>query len=644
MVSPIVALPLFALLLAAPPAAAAERHPDADRLLSRATAEKLARDDGWLRLGHWRRVAKGRWRSEVDGPPFFLSARGKTDPAAELEATIEAFFRPPPGGEDELLDAVCRFPARLAFLEARLGLDPAALPPRRCPRRDDFLERVKPASVTLVFSSYYLHNPSAALGHTFLRLNRAENARAGKDAELLDYGVDYAATVDTSNAVLYAVKGVFGLFHGQFNHYAYYYKVRQYGDYESRDLWEYDLALEPAEVSLLAKHLWELGGTWIDYWYLDENCSYHVLAAVEAAAPRLDLLSGAGSFVVLPSDTVRALARTPGLVRAVHYRPSVRTQFEARARGLGAAERRLVATLATDPHAPWPEGLPDRARAAVLDAAADLVDLRHARKLAKGDDPEVSLLRQALLERRAAVPVVSEPLVVPAPAERRPEAGHGSVRAGAGGGATSARGAFHQLEGRLALHDLADPPAGYPPLAQIEFLPTRLRFYPSDRRFELDDFSLVRVGSIAPASRYELKPSWRMRAGATTVRDAGCDGCLAGVAEVGGGLAAVGLLGGLDLVALGETELLGARGLSGIGGAGVRAGIGPSFVARYRVGNAATVLAEGRWRFLPASTPVQTWSVAGTLRFHVRQEVSLALDVRKTPADRELAAAILAYF
>ena len=313
-------------------------------LLARAHALNLAADTQWLRLGHWRR-GLGGVESEADGSAFFLSPRGKTDPAAELDATLAAFFAPPsaepdrPLGEPQRAEAMhpqCRFPARLSFVASRLGLDPARLPLQRCPRFEAFWTRVQARSVTLIFSSYYLNNPASSFGHTFLRLDKVEGGARDDRHELLDQGVDYAAVTDTSNALLYAVKGLTGLFHGQFTARPYFYKVREYADYESRDLWEYDLALEPSEVAMLVAHLWELGGTWFDYWYLTENCSYHVLGALEAAAPRLQLLSRVGK-VVIPADTVKAVAAEPGLVRAVRWRPSIRTQFQARTAGLDAA-------------------------------------------------------------------------------------------------------------------------------------------------------------------------------------------------------------------------------------------------------------------------------------------------------------------
>ncbi|MGC3999703.1 MAG: DUF4105 domain-containing protein [Anaeromyxobacter sp.] len=455
----------------APPSAGAEaRPPGGDpaylpELVARAREERLAEDVGWLRLLHYRSRLGGGWESEVDGPAFFRAPDGKKDPAAELEATLAGFFDATPHA-DELDDAQCRFPARLRWLADHLDIDFGRLALRPCPRRDTFLQRIHPMGVTLVFSSYYLNNPASAFGHTLLRFDKAQEAIGGKHFELLDLGVDYAATVDTPNALAYAFKGLFGFFKGEFKAYAYYYKVREYGDFESRDLWEYDLDLTPGELALLADHVWELGGTYLWYWYLDENCSYHVLGALEAAAPRLQLLRHVGRYVVLPSDTVHALFANPGLVRRTHYRPSLRTQFAARVAPLDGEAQALVERLAGEPSAPLPEALPPERQVAVLDASADLLDLRHARELLLGKDPVAAAQRQELLQRRAALALPSAPLDVPIPDDQRPERGHGSMRLGAGAAAVEGEGAAAVLDLRLALHDLGDPPLGFPPLSQ----------------------------------------------------------------------------------------------------------------------------------------------------------------------------------
>jgi hypothetical protein len=634
-------IPGPALSQAASPASGAPDPIYLPELVARARALGLARELAWVRLGHWRHHLVRGWVSEADGRAFFLSPDGKHDPGAELEATLRGFFDATPR-VDELDDAMCRFPARLAWLSERLGIDPVRLPARACARLDDFRRRVAPVSATLVFSAYYLNNPASTFGHTFLRLNKKASTDAAR-AELLDYGVDYSAAATSSNAIAYMVKGLLGGFRGTFNHLAYYYKVREYADAESRDLWEYELDLAPAEVTRLVDHLWELGGTWFDYWYLDENCSYHVLGALEGASPRLRLLGYVGPNVVLPSDTVKALYRNPGLVSRVEYRPSIRTQFEVRAAALPRAARPHVEALAGDPAAPLPETLAPEVRAAVIDAAADLLDLRRGKKLLVGQDPAGARLRQALLERRAALGIPSAPLEVPTPEPERPDRGHGSFRIGLGtAGGPDAPGAL-LAELRLALHDLADPPPGFPSYADIEFLPTRIRWEPREERLSLEHAWLMSVVSLNPVSRFDLRPSWRFRVGAATVHDGGCASCLAGEASAGAGFA-VAAGKAVELLATGDVELLGSGHLSGAGGSGARPGVGPGGLARLRLGDRTALVLDARWRWLPGADPDRTFVLGATLRVHLAPGLSLGLEARHTPSLTDASALVLGYF
>jgi hypothetical protein len=631
--------------VAAEPAAPAVA-PDLSHLAelqARARALRLADDPGWLRLGHWRPRWFGGVKSEADGRAFFLAKDGQTDPAAELDATLAGFFDASPRA-DELDDAQCRFPARFGFLGTKLGFDLARLPPRRCPRFEDFYGRVKATGATIVFSSWYLNNPASAFGHTLLRFDQAGVSRAGRDAELLDYGVDYAASVDTGNALLYAFKGLFGLFEGHFNSYPYYYKVREYAEYESRDLWEYDLALSPGEVAMLVAHVWELGGTYFDYWYLDENCSYHVLGALEAAAPRLDLLSHVGKLVVLPSDTVMALYRTDGLVRQVQYRPSLRRQFDGRLALLTDPEVDLVDPLARDPTAPIPVTLEPRRRAAVIDAALDLLDIRDGRAIVVGADPAAASARELLLARRRELRVQSPRLDLPPPREGQPQLGHPSLRAGLGAGFTNQAGPVALLDYRLALHDLGDPSAGYPPFSQIEFLSARIALSTETGRLEALDASLVRGASLNALSRFDRHPSWRMRLGADLLKDGGCDRCVAALAEVGVGLSALAIWDALDLYGGADTVLDWSPRLDGIGASRLRLGIGPGALARLRLGERVSVVASGRYRFLPFTALHASWSAGAEARFHMGERLSLAATFRQDPRDRLVGALLLGYF
>jgi hypothetical protein len=249
-----------------------------------------------------------------------------------------------------------------------------------------------------------------------------------------------------------------------------------------------------------------------------------------------------------------------------------------------------------------------------------------------------------LLERRSALGVVSPPLEIAPPRERAPERGHGSLRLGAAGGWSDRDGALAVLDFRLALHDLGDPPAGYPVLSQIEFLPTRLRLAPSEGLVQLDESWFVRILSLNDLSRLDLRPSWRARFGAATVRDQACAACLAAQAELGAGFTTAGLLGALDLYAGTDASFEWSPRLSGISDAPVRVGIGPGGIARLRLGDAAAVLADARWRWLPGADPDRTWDLRAVLRVHVARDVSLALEARRTPAGDEATAGVLGYY
>lgn len=640
------------------PAPGPNADPYAEALVRRARAEGLSRSRQWLRLGHWRLGPMGEgfhgggYTSEADSPSFFLSNNGKRDPDAEMDATIRGFFRPadprdaviPEGTAEDLPHhPICRFPARFAYLQRALNIDLNQLRVPSCARFVKFMQEMDPASATLIFSSYYLNNPASAFGHTFLRINRARNMAVGERRELLDYGIDYSANVDTGNVLIYAFKGIFGLFPGTFHRIPYYYKVREYNDYESRDLWEYDLQLSPQELFMLSAHIWELGSTYFAYYYISENCSYHILGLLEVANPELDLLSHIAS-PTMPSETIKALYENAGLVRDVRFRPSVRTQFAARIAGLNSEQQNQVEQLARNPDAPWPAAWPTSIQIRVLDAAVDLVDMRHVKDLIHRSDNAAARLKQRLLARRAEIHQPSEDLVVEPPADKRPEHSHSAKRVGLGYALDANGRSWINLDLRLALHDLADPSPGFPDMAQIEFLPLRLRVSPESGRVVLDDFQLVRVLSLSDANRFDLKPSWRMSVGARTVNDAGCDRCLVGTVHFGGGLAKSFADEALVMFTRIDTRIEIGPNLQGIADGPVRAGFGPAGGLRLRWRDNLITLVTAEWLWLPVQEPLAMWQADFITRWQPWTDFAFSLEAVANARDTRAQILSLLYF
>jgi hypothetical protein len=620
----------------APPEAHAELKPSpVTVLLARARQLHLAERVTWLRLGHYRKRWFGGWKSEVDGDAFFLAEDGKTNPEAELEATLRGLFSSPrvplsgiPQSEAESEPVQCRFPARREWLMKELAIPASALPQVVCQRWSEFFKLLKPASLTLIFSSYYLNNPASAFGHTFLRVNKVENAANRDGRELLDNGVDFSARVDTENSVIYAFKGLLGLFPGTFNKMPFYYKVREYNDYESRDLWEYDLKLDRKQVEFVVAHLWELGQTYFAYYYMSENCSYHILGLLEVADPKLRLVERLG-FPVIPADTVKALFANPGFVQRIHYRPSNRTQFRLRIEGLEPGELAAVEALMENPDAPLPGGFSEQRSVKVLDTAIDLVGVKYARDLTK-ERSQMNAhgieLEQRLLERRARFARPSEEQRFPISARQMPQFGHDSSRIGLGSGYEREDGYFHALNFRLALHDLADPAVGYPDGAEIEFLPGSLRYYVESPRITLEELSLIRVKSLSPFTRFDHPVSWLLDFGSKRTRDAGCVDCLTVFGQFGAGVTLEPFGPALKLFALATAEL-DAPARAGYFDT-LRFGVGPFGGLRLRFADRLNALFTGSWQYLPGQKPNRIFTLEGKLRAEYTHDFAFGVEGR----------------
>ncbi len=272
----------------------------------------------------------------------------------------------------------------------------------------------------------------------------------------------------------------------------------------------------------------------------------------------------------------------------------------------------------------------------MLDTALDLVDLRFADELVFEPGSDAAALKQALLVRRAALGV-SSPVLEVSPASAPVHLTHGPSRLGIGLGVYSSGTFFLQYDFRPALHDLGDPPAGYPETFHLEFLPARVRFdLGDDNRLGLERFSLVNVWSLNPVTRFEHDASWHFSAGATTLRDAGCRACTVATAETGGGGAVSLAHDGLVLYVTGDTALFAGPGLRGWADMPVWLGVGPGAGVRFRPCDTLVALATGRWLWLPWQGPRSTWEAEGHVRWQVAFRLAIDLSVRVQPASTEV--------
>ena len=490
--APLGAVLLFCALLA--PARVLAANAYADELIAAAGQQDLAASPEWQHLLHVEAPVLGASRSSVKSNWFFIAPNGADDLAAELRATLAAFFDPAeraPRNES----AQCIFGARYQWLDSRLHFDPERLPRQPCAEREEWRRALAPSQVWVVFPAAYLNSPASMFGHTLLRLDGPE-VKAG--TPLLAYAANYAAETPEANGLVFAIKGLAGGYVGRYSVLPYYEKVREYARLESRDLWEYPLAFDEAQRERLLLHLWELRGAAFTYYFFTRNCSYQLLTLLRVADPTIDWGNRFGWWAA-PTDTLRALEAQIGAPR---YRPALATTIAAQGAVLTSGQRQQAVALAEGRLAP------EAAGAAELSLANDLLQYRF-----NGGQPsrEIALPRSLALLRARAATGEKVPRAEPPTPAQDPVHGHDTSRLAFGvqlrrGGADIAT-----IDWRPAYHDLLDPPGGYGAGQQISFADIGLRSRLDNGATTLDHLNLIDIVSIAPRSTLFQPISWRLR-------------------------------------------------------------------------------------------------------------------------------------
>lgn len=451
------------------------------------TTAEWASSSEWQALLHYYKPLGRSPRSAIDDKRFFLSQNGQTNAQAELGATLDEFRKNPA--------IQCRFLARREFLLKKFP----DLKRIECPEQEKWVSRLDAEAVSLIFAAHDLNQPASMFGHTFLKLHIRGN---DQDKDLLNYGVNFAARTDKDGGALYALKGLFGLYPGFFSLAPYHQMLFDYTNLEGRDIYEYRLDLSPIEVTQLVYHLLEIDGINSDYFFLDENCSYHLLFLLQVARPSLRLVEQF-PLQTIPQDTLKSLLREKGLIEATNYRESLAEKFRQRLHITSAKGERRAFELtqqissikqSDDLKVDFTEESPE-----TLDL---LIDHQALSAYKKDEDPVKKSVEFNLLKARARFGVP------PNPADKKSapliEQSHDSSR-------LSLLALSEDLKIRYGLgikwayHDLLDAPYGMMPSSQINFFNLRLAQGERSTRVEFEPLSII---STLPYSQWIPKWSW----------------------------------------------------------------------------------------------------------------------------------------
>ncbi|MBI3189007.1 MAG: DUF4105 domain-containing protein [Gammaproteobacteria bacterium] len=463
-------------------------------------AQQLWLNPEWLKLLHYDQNGT-QFVSQVDDSNFFYAAEGKTSPEAEMQATLAALYNDVVDNDSQ---AQCRFPARLHWLNHHLNNQLTDLPAASCALYKEWRANIPDAQLALIFPAYHLNSPSSMFGHTLLRLDAA---RQDNSSEWLSIAVNFGADVQQGdNSLFYAFKGLSGGYPGFFIVTPYFKKIREYNKDENRDIWEYQLNLQPDEIKKLVTHLWELKEIKFDYYFFDENCSYRLLELLEVARPGIQLTDHF-KLTVIPVDTVRVVEKA-GLIESVKYRPSQVTVLQELLAQIPNQHYELIERIANNPEETSSTeflAVETAQQKNIIDVAYKLIRYRQG----TGPRDETAsrngyLLLEKLNQYTATEKNISQ-------SANQPENGHLSSRLTFRAGSQNDI-AFGEFGYRMSFHSLDDNVSGFLQGAQINLGNLELRAY-HDETIQVQQFDVVDIFSLTPRSDF-LKPlSWRIYTG-----------------------------------------------------------------------------------------------------------------------------------
>jgi len=478
---------------------------------ARTSIEEISAMQQWQHLLHYRsHSVLGFMESENDTDSFFVSSKGKTDLKAELKAEVELFSL---NGQPDNESLQCRFPARYQWLKQFYSewID------QSCSELDDWKSEVDAHKLTLIFPASYLNSPSSMYGHTLIRLDREDETKS----KLLSYSVNFAANADpTDNELVFSYKGLAGGYPGVVSILPYYAKVNEYSHLEHRDVWEYQLNLSEQEVEQFVNHIWETKETEFDYFFFDENCSYRLLALLDASSERIDVAKDF-SLKAMPIDTIRSLIEIDK-VGVVEYRASSGVMLNQQQEQLTDTQKDWAKQITEAPaliNSAEFNQLSEFERAQILEVSISY--LRYLVVKKKQNSPANRKKSLALLSARSRIPVqdVFDPIVEPA---IRDDEGHFTHRVTVALGQQN-NDEFIDLQMRMAYHELMDLPDGFIRGGQIEMGALTLRGINKHARsgseegeafaLQLQRFSIINILSLGSRDHFQQPISWRVNTG-----------------------------------------------------------------------------------------------------------------------------------
>ena len=487
-----------------------------NEMLQYSRKHNLGHHPYWLRLLKYRQPweSPGQWSlaSDVSTPTFFFSENGKTDPVAEIEATLLAMLTVDEENEPNE-HAQCRLIARYHWLMENIPLLKKYAPRVECPLFEKWANLEHVDSISLLFASAYMDNPASIYGHILLKINSSGH-RFGH--ELLHPTLNFGAIYSPNDSAFeYVFRGIFGGYAGRLSDERFYNFNHLYGETELRDLWEYELKLTEYQRNRVIYHIWEmLQLVEFDYYFFLDNCAYRLAEILDMAWEEPKLIPDFAIWII-PSRVFYTLAEIQengeSIIASTKLIPSRQRRLQARLSQLSPEQVKWasqiihqISVLDTDEFMQ----LDPQHRAKILDVLIDYFRYQTIENEKEFSEEE----RQKILIARSQLPIVEEPnfsLNASPPTDGSPPA---RFRLGAGVQGESAQ-EYVEVGWRNTYHDFLGDPTGHLPNTELVTLDGRLRISEDQIHLQQLDLLSLRALNISDTKLSALFSwSWEARA------------------------------------------------------------------------------------------------------------------------------------
>jgi hypothetical protein len=262
-----------------------------NKIIKRANNSDLAESNQWKALLHYNDTLNIKDKKFILSTPFSLKD--------ELVDTIKGFYDSKTKYSNINKHPQCKFPARLLFITHELNISKNEFPKIVCSDFETYKEKAPADTISLIYASENVKNPSSMMGHTFLKYSGINYQH-----KKVYHAITFYTIIESQNPLLLLYQNMFSGMKGMFALQPYKDMVTQYTKRENRNVWEYTLKLSNYQRKLIYYHIWELKDIDMKYFFTSYNCSTVIYYTLSLANPKI---YDDKKLWITPLDTVKYL-------------------------------------------------------------------------------------------------------------------------------------------------------------------------------------------------------------------------------------------------------------------------------------------------------------------------------------------------